>query len=368
MNTYHRSSQHDELPWGPSGPGRRGSRGRSKFVSPEILLRRRLGLLVLVGLCAAPVAWALRGEGNGVDVTTTGGAAVVVQLDSTDQAPLSSSTTANTTLPPAIAETTLATPTTPVATPICSSRYIVQSGDSWFAIATAAGTEASLIAGINNKTIRSPLMVGQEICLPPGAKVPPLRPAAAGFVIPAHQTSCSANYTVVVGDSWSRIADKANTTISQMTSVNGMTTKSVLLIGQKICLPKGTSVSIAPTTTPAPATVHATVPAPQYQPPRTYSRSEVEQIIRDEWPDSLEENALFVVKRESNFNPLSHNWCCVGLFQMYWNVHKSWMKNYGVTKMEQLYDPRTNAKLAYATYQRSNSWRPWCTRNWCPKN
>ncbi len=366
MNTYHRSSQHDQSPWGPSGPGRRASRGRSKFVSPEILLRRRIGLLVLVGLCAAPVAWALRGEGSGVDVTTTGGAAVVVQLDSTDQAPLSSTTTAITTVPPVNAETTLATPTTQAPTPICGSTYIVQAGDSWFAIATAAGTQASLIAGINNKTIRSPLMVGQEICLPPGAKVPPLRPTAARFVIPAHQTSCSANYTVVVGDSWSRIADKANTTISEMTSVNGMTTKSVLLIGQKVCLPKGTSVSIAPA--PAPATVHATVPAPQYQPPRTYSRGEVEQIIRDEWPDSLEENALFVVKRESNFNPQSHSWCCVGLFQMYWNVHKSWMKNFGVTNSNQLYDPRTNAKLAYAMYQRSNSWRPWCTRNWCPKN
>ncbi|MEI8392293.1 MAG: LysM peptidoglycan-binding domain-containing protein [Actinomycetes bacterium] len=364
MNTYHRSSQHDQFPWGPSGPGRRGSRIRSKFVTPEVLLRRRLGLLVLVGLCAAPVAWALRGEGGGVDVTTTGGAAVVVQLDSTDQTPLSSTTTANTALPPAIAETTLATPTTQVvmptqATPICGSTYIVQSGDSWFAIATAAGTKASLIAGINNKTIRSPLMVGQEICLPPGAEVPALRPTAASFVTPAHQMSCSANYTVVVGDSWSRIADKANTTISQMTSVNAMTTKSVLLIGQKICLPKGTSVRIAAV---APA------PAPQYQAPRTFSRSEVEQIIRDEWPDSLEENALFVADRETHLNPLSHNWCCIGLFQMYWNVHKSWMKNYGVTNSNQLYDPRTNAKLAYAMYKRSNSWGPWCTRNWCPKN
>ena len=135
MNTYHRSSQHDQSPWDPSGPGRRASRGRSKFVAPEILLRRRIGLLVLVGLCAAPVAWALRGEGGGVDVTTTGGAAVVVQLDSTDQAPLSSTTTAITTVPPVNAETTLAAPTTQVATPICGSTYIVQSGDSWFAIA-----------------------------------------------------------------------------------------------------------------------------------------------------------------------------------------------------------------------------------------
>ena len=358
MNTYHRSSQHDQSPWGPSGPGRRASRVRSKFVAPEILLRRRIGLLVLVGLCAAPVAWALRGEGSGVDVTTTGGAAAVVQLDSADQAPLSSTTTANTTLPPAIAETTLATPTTQVATPICGSTYIVQAGDSWFAIATAVGTEASLIAGINNKTIRSPLMVGQEICLPPGAKVPPLRPTAAKPVTPAHQTLCSANYTVVVGDSWSRIADKANTTISRLTSVNGMTTKSVLLIGQKICLPKGTSVTIAPPTTTA----------PQNQPPRTYSRSEVEHIIRDEWPDALEANALFIANRESRLNPSVRNWCCIGLFQMYWNVHKSWMKNYGVTNENQLYDPRTNAKLAYALYQRSNSWRPWCTQNWCPKN
>jgi LysM repeat protein len=64
------------------------------------------------------------------------------------------------TIPETTAPTTAPT-TTEAPKRVCASKYNVQAGDSWFGIADRAGVKASLIAGTNNKTIQSPLMVGQ---------------------------------------------------------------------------------------------------------------------------------------------------------------------------------------------------------------
>ena len=57
--------------------------------------------------------------------------------------------------------------------------------------------------------------------------------------------------------------------------------------------------------------------------------------------------------------PTAKNFCCYGLFQIYWNVHKSWLADIGITSDQQLYDPATNARAAYALYQRAGGWGPW---------
>ena len=86
--------------------------------------------------------------------------------------------------------------------------------------------------------------------------------------------------------------------------------------------------------------------------------AEAEAIIREVWPDDLEERALEIVHRESRFNANAQNWCCVGLFQIHWNAHKRWLSSIGITERRQLFDARTNATAAYALYQR-NGWSPW---------
>jgi hypothetical protein len=45
--------------------------------------------------------------------------------------------------------------------------------------------------------------------------------------------------------------------------------------------------------------------------------------------------------------------------QIYWSIHRSWMADHGVTSVEQLYDPETNARMAYLLYQRAGGWGPW---------
>jgi hypothetical protein len=77
------------------------------------------------------------------------------------------------------------------------------------------------------------------------------------------------------------------------------------------------------------------------------------------WPDDLEDRALEIVRRESNFQANVNNYCCYGLFQIYWNVHKGWLAEMGVTSADQLFDAETNARAALTLYQRSGGWGPW---------
>ena len=73
----------------------------------------------------------------------------------------------------------------------------------------------------------------------------------------------------------------------------------------------------------------------------------------------FEDEAVRIAWRESNHIATVENWCCLGLFQIYWNVHRGWLAGIGVTDRNQLFDARTNARAAYALYQRAGGWRPW---------
>lgn len=91
----------------------------------------------------------------------------------------------------------------------------------------------------------------------------------------------------------------------------------------------------------------------------SYTRAEVEAIIRQVWPDDLENEAVRIATRESNLIPGVRNYCCFGLFQLYYNVHKTWLAQMGVTSAEQLYDPLINSYVAYAMYLKAGGWGPW---------
>jgi hypothetical protein len=116
-----------------------------------------------------------------------------------------------------------------------------------------------------------------------------------------------------------------------------------------------TDPTTAPPTTDAPTTEPATT-----EPLPTYTADEVRQIIRDVWPDRLEDRALEIAERESNLVPTAKNYCCYGLFQLYWEVHRSWMTtDLGITSDQQLFDPTINARAALTLYQRSGGWGAW---------
>jgi LysM repeat protein len=196
--------------------------------------------------------------------------------------------------------------------------------------------------------------------------------------------ACSTDYEVVAGDFWIRIADGSGAPLADLLAVNDATISTPLYPGSTICLPAGATTPPAPTspatssgssgqgspTTAAPAptpppatsppsTAAPTTTRPPLPPASNASAAEVQAIIRSVWPDELEERALEIARRESNFIPTAKNFCCYGVFQIYWSVHRSWLSGIGVTSAEQLYDPTTNARAALALYERSGGWGPW---------
>jgi LysM repeat protein len=170
-------------------------------------------------------------------------------------------------------------------------------------------------------------------------------PAPAGA---KSATGCAKSYTAVPNDSWNRIATKVKVKMSLLLQVNKATSSTLLLIGDVICLPKSA-------VTKAPATSGLKLKAPA----KRYSVKQSTAIIREIWPDKLENRAIALATRESHMNAAAWNSCCVGLFQINWQSHKSWLVGIGITSAQQLLDARVNAKAGYAIYKRSNGWGAW---------
>ena len=213
--------------------------------------------------------------------------------------------------------------------------------------------------------------------------VKPAAPAAAAAQS-ADKAACALTYTVVKNDAWSTIASRAKVSMKSLLAANGATINSLLLPGRSICLPTGavapgppaTNAPVAkPPSTTAPATTQpkptptqpttppATTAPPTTQPkppPNVYTKAQVAQIIRDVWPDDLEDEAIRIATRESNLIPTVRNSCCYGLFQIYYTAHRTWLASMGITSAAQLYDPRVNATAALALYNNSG-WAPWAT-------
>ena len=152
-----------------------------------------------------------------------------------------------------------------------------------------------------------------------------------------HAKQCSNTYMAKRGDSWWSIAQTSNIKLNKIFKINNATAKTRILVGDSICIP---SVASAP---------------------QSLSRAQVIQIIRDAWPDHLEERAIAIAQRESRLNPKAVNSskCCYGLFQIYYRWHKTWLPDVGVTTANQLLNAQLNAVAAYRIYQRSNGWGPW---------
>lgn len=190
--------------------------------------------------------------------------------------------------------------------------------------------------------------------------------AVAERVVPV----CPQTYVAGSGDSWYRIADAAGVSPTALMAENLAGLDTPIFPGDEICLPAGATMPSQPTTTTAaPAiTVPATTIAPATTAPKSTtppttsppSAAEAEQIIRDVWPDEIEQKALAVAWRESNYRANAYNGvCCYGLFQLHWTAHKSWLDDFGIFTSSDLFDARRNAQAAYALYQSSGGWAPW---------
>jgi hypothetical protein len=330
---------------------------RSERARPIVALHRprnplltRIWVMAGVSVLLVPIALSLRTDNNQARASVIQGVDTVMvgQLP----APLPTEATLS---PSTLAPTTLAATTVPTTPPPIEADVV-----------TPAPTEPPTTAAPVQKR-KAPTTTQATV-------------APAPTAVQAADQACAMTYTIVSGDAWSSIASRAKVTMKVLLAVNNATVNTLLLPGKTNCLPAG-AVTPAPPTTKAPSTTQppaptqpkppttqattppvttapgTTQPAP---PPNTYTRAQVTQIIRDVWPDDLEEEAIRIATRESNLRPTVKNYCCYGLFQIYYNAHRTWLASIGITSAAQLFDPRVNATAALALYN-SNGWAPWAT-------
>lgn len=252
---------------------------------------------------------------------------------------------------------------TPGSEPSGTGDAAIESGRS--STETAAGTSDPGTAAATGESDARAVAVGSEAAV--------VDVAAERIAPPCPQT-----YTAAPGDSWYRIAAAAGITPSALLAENGATTDTVILPGDEICLPAGADVPAPPTTptttapgadqggssstTTSPSTTSpstTTAPTTTAVPVAQLSRTEVQDLIRSTWPADEVDKALAVARRESNFIATADNgWCCVGVFQIYWSVHRGWLDDFGVYERSDLYDARKNVAAAYHIWQ-NQGWGPW---------
>ena len=336
----------------------RANATRGRASSDPLLIR--LVAIVVVALAAVPIAWALRD-----DASMTGDVEMATGASSADfDMPVASG----------------------------SSDAVGALVDTTVPTADGAATTAS--APATAAQVRLADRAPAEPVAPPAdavASAPPAAPATSASVattspapvVRAVEVACANEYTLVRGDSWSRLAERSGVDLDELLSLNDASIDTVIYAGEDICLPAGVRVVVpttaAPATTNAPATGSPPAPVADESPtttaaatttatpvrlPTAPSRDTAEAIIREIWPAELADEAVRIAIRESNLWANAQNWCCVGLFQIYWEVHDSWLDDLGITDRAQLFDARTNVRAAYALYQRAevaygDGWSPW---------
>jgi hypothetical protein len=336
-------------------------------------LLRRLGVIVMIGVLSVPLAMSLRPDPSTGSVTTDVTAMASTELITSGEAPavdeVAQTLVADSEDPSAdlqsspvqpSAELTAAPSTSPAAVDVATSQPAQTATTVSVGDATESAEDSELDVA---ETVEAPRATSQPTSEAADADEP------ANRVAPI----CALSYTVGAGDYWIRIADAADTTLAKLLQANLATVLTPLYPGDDICLPEGATLpapptastaappataptaTTAPTTTVAPTTPTTSGPVVTAPP----APAAIEAIIREIWPDDLEDRALEIAWRESGYRSNAQNWCCYGLFQINWNAHRSWLDDIGVTSATQLLDARTNARAALALYQRSGGWGPW---------
>lgn len=123
-------------------------------------------------------------------------------------------------------------------------------------------------------------------------------------------------------------------------------------------------VTLAALLGPATATAPAVRVTPNSHQTPVPPSSDVESIIRSIWPPEVADWAIKIATRESNLQPGVRNSCCIGLFQIHWYAHQSWLSDYGANQPSDLFDPTINARVAYVLFQHAGV-HPWDCHGQC---
>lgn len=356
---------YDEVPLSPVAP--LASRLGLGAVDP---LLARLGAIAIAGVMLVPIALAARG---GDTTPAIAGEVVMLPAPNAQQAAAPAAGGAVT------ATQAVQTPVTQPATPAASDGS--EGADS--AVAADGADDEAPAEGVQAFAAQSTEATDAADAADdePAAdatesaqSTPDAVVEAATVTEPAVrlEPDCSLSYEAGLGDSWYRIADAAGVTPKALIDQNLASLDTPIFPGDEICLPAGATIpqqpvsttapasTAPPTTAAAPTTTAAPPPSTTSPPPAPVSTSGVQALIREIWPDELEEKALQIAYRESNYRANAYNGhCCYGVFQIHWTAHRSWLDDYGINTSSDLFDARKNITAAYALYQRAGGWGPW---------
>lgn len=126
------------------------------------------------------------------------------------------------------------TPTTINEPIVAPSTYTVVRGDALSKIAQRFNTTVSAIKQLNQLTSDT-IYVGQTLKIP-GSGAKPTVPPIDGEKVPTEQTVETSTYSVVKGDTLSKLAKQFDTTVDAIKQVNQLSSNTIY-IGQKLQIP-----------------------------------------------------------------------------------------------------------------------------------
>ena len=146
--------------------------------------------------------------------------------------------------------------------------YVVRSGDSLYGIAHTQGVSVGSLMSANGLEITSVILPGQRLTIP-GGTAPTSTNATPNAASNAGSTTGS--YTVVAGDSLSRIAARNGVTLTALLTANGLQISSLILPGQRLTIPGGSTAASQNGASPTPSGATGTATY-QVQPGDSLSR------------------------------------------------------------------------------------------------
>jgi len=157
-----------------------------------------------------------------------------------------------------------------------SGSYVVQPGDTLWAIAARSGVSVNALAAANGLDPNAYLLIGTVIHLAGSS-------SSTGTMVPVSDTTTStgASYVVQAGDTLSAIAARSGVSVDALAAANGLNPNHALLTGTvlRVSAGSGTTGTGDPATSqPVGPTAQGTPTDPPYPTPERVTSSEVGSI------------------------------------------------------------------------------------------
>ena len=372
------------IPWVAEPPARRSALG----VDPRLM---RMGALAAAAVLLVPLVMAVTADGGSGDgVRSEGGASTVV----TTLAPQSAST-----LDSGVVEITAAVRPVPsdadvdtdddadavaaaealgekgstdddsdegsdapvaasdeqatASEPACAGTYTVVAGDYWLRFVESSGATLEDWLDANGAEPETQMYEGDELCIPAGAQAP----SAPAAVAPDTTAPDPPPLRPPIRRRTRLLRNRRRR--PRRRHLRPRPRRSPLRHPRRRPRPPAPPAPAPTVPQGAPSTEGVCGALPTQNGSTTAGPAEVEAIIREIWPDDIEVRALCIAKREANLRPDLNNWCCYGVFALYFTYIPNDLKQqFGIDDPSDLWDARTNIALAYQIYLRGG-WDPW---------